>query len=189
MLNITVEEISAGIKMARIGNSASFLFKGAVLENPTWQDFIDHIDEEIHTPMENPIQSPRPFDERLINGVMLKSLFYMDARVRSMEKFSAYNNLLKLFTDSTKKEVYPASVFVNFVANEYNVPRHCDKRETIFWQCIGKTFWHVYPPESEFPVSYNLEPGDILYIPKGIDHEVIVKEPRAAIAFGYENEI
>jgi hypothetical protein len=189
MLNISADEIKLGISIAQTGNNASFVFKNVVNENPSWQDFIDHINKEIHTPMDNPINTHKPFNERLINGVMLKSLFYMDARVRDMEKFSKYSEVFETLKQAIGKDVYPVSVFVNFVANEYNVPKHCDKRETLFWQCIGKTIWRVYPPSSEFPVSYTLEPGDIIYVPKGIDHEVIIEEPRASIAFGYENEV
>ena len=191
MLNISADEIKLGISIAQTGNNASFVFKNVVNENPSWQDFIDHVNKEIHTPMDKlyPVQPDKPFEERIINGVTLKSLFYIDARTRDMNIFLNYNDLLKLFSSATGKNIYPASVFINFISNEYNVPKHHDKRETLFWQCIGKTVWRVYPPSSEFPVSYTLEPGDIIYIPKGVEHEVIIEEPRASIAFGYENEV
>ena len=189
MLNISADEIKLGIHIAKTGNNASFVFKNVVQDNPGWQHFIDHINKEIHTPMDIPRNTHKPFNERIINGVTLKSLFYIDARVRNMEKFPKYLEVFQTLKNSIEKDVYPVSVFVNFIANEYNIPKHSDKRETLFWQCIGKTFWHVYPPSSEFPVSYTLEPGDILYVPKGVEHEVIIEEPRASIAFGYENEI
>lgn len=188
MINVTAEEIKSGIGSTCKNNVWFFVFKNAVEDNPTWETFIDHINEEIHTPMDSPLHVDKPFDERAINGVVLKSLFYMDSRLRNLDRFPVAKEIIRLLSEALDEGVYPASVFVNFVGREFNVPRHFDERETIFWQCQGTTFWHVYPPESEFPMSVELSPGDMIYVPKGIRHEVIVDKPRAAIAFGYKNE-
>lgn len=188
MLNFSAYKLGMGIQQAKESNNASIVFKNAMPDVPDWKVFLDHLNEEIHTPMDSPLNPDRPFNERVINGVMMKSLFYMDVRTRNMEKFSGVKEIIEIFSEATGESVYPVSVFINFVANEYSVPKHHDKRETIFWQCQGRSVWHVYPPESDFPVSYTLEPGDIIYVPKWIDHQVAVEEPRAAIAFGYKNE-
>lgn len=188
MLNLNPHKIKMGMEAAHNSNASCFVYQNLISDNPTWQNFIDHLSSEIHTPLDNPLVSDTPFKERVINGVMMKSMFYMDVRVRNLSQFSEASDLMSAFSEATGDDIYPVSVFINFVGNEYDVPAHSDNRETIFWQCIGRTVWHVYPDGSEFPMTYELNPGDVIYIPKGIRHAVDIFEPRASIAFGYKNE-
>jgi hypothetical protein len=87
--------------------------------------------------------------------------------------------------------------FVNFAVEGFNVPLHGDDRDTLFWQCIGKTRWTLYSPlladiedrehgveeESHHLLTVELEPGDLIYIGHRVRHAVEIIEPRAGIAF------
>ena len=54
---------------------------------------------------------------------------------------------------------------------------HYDKQDTYFWQCIGKTSWEI-----EGHGIYELGSGDLLVIPRMINHKVTPLTPRLGIS-------
>ena len=59
--------------------------------------------------------------------------------------------------------------------------RHTDTMDVWFWQARGETTW-------EFDnSSIKLSPGDLLYVPRGVAHEVFtITDIRAGISMSYE---
>ena len=52
--------------------------------------------------------------------------------------------------------------------------------DVYFWQIQGSTKW-------EFDsLSYILNPGDLIYVPRGVYHSVFPLTPRVGISFGAE---
>lgn len=84
---------------------------------------------------------------------------------------------------------------VNFVGNEAIMPVHKDYHSTIFIQCVGSVSYKIYEGidgETEVNLienirsdtkfeSITLNPGDVMFIPKGKVHQVIATEPRASL--------
>ena len=61
--------------------------------------------------------------------------------------------------------------------------RHSDPVDGVFVQCLGTTKWTAfYEEETE---SFIVKPGDIMYIPKGVEHSVETLEPRIGVSFGF----
>ena len=56
---------------------------------------------------------------------------------------------------------------------------HSDDCEVVFWQCLGQTQWTVDDS------VYTLSPGDCIYVPRGITHDVKSLSPRMGISFGF----
>tara|TARA_B110000305_G_C19244443_1_gene541588 strand:- start:393 stop:887 length:495 start_codon:yes stop_codon:yes gene_type:complete len=60
-----------------------------------------------------------------------------------------------------------------------NLGPHSDDCEVLFWQCIGQTQWSVNDS------IYVLNPGDCIYVPQGMQHDVKSLSPRMGISFGF----
>lgn len=84
--------------------------------------------------------------------------------------------LLKLFPNT--KDV---SLYFSFLPGIESHGIHCDVTDVHIWQQQGITQWTVYDKQK---YTYNLMPGDILYIPKGMYHDTIPITARAGLSFG-----
>lgn len=61
--------------------------------------------------------------------------------------------------------------------------RHSDPVDGFYVQCNGNTIWRVfYEDETK---EYFVEPGDMLYIPSGIDHSVESLNVRSAVSVSF----
>jgi mannose-6-phosphate isomerase-like protein (cupin superfamily) len=56
------------------------------------------------------------------------------------------------------------------------VPDHHDRCDIFYWQILGTSFWKVNKD-----ITYTLNPGDLLYLPKESSHEVWCDGPRAGL--------
>ena len=74
-------------------------------------------------------------------------------------------------------------LYVSFSEISKTFGKHKDYQHVFFWQCIGITKWTVYEDKEYI---YNLMPGEVLYIPRGIYHNTQPITPRAGISFGIE---
>mgnify|MGYP003342863089 CR=1 FL=1 len=94
------------------------------------------------------------------------------------------------------KETIFSRALINLAGHEQKYYIHKDLKDNISFQQLGKMEWRIYgnvEGADEQPLnlnndlshlpykSYILEPGDVLFIPKGVAHEVVVNEPRFSI--------
>jgi hypothetical protein len=56
------------------------------------------------------------------------------------------------------------------------VSDHHDPHDIFYWQILGTSFWKV-----DNDITYTLNPGDLLYLPKESSHEVWCDGPRAGL--------
>jgi len=69
-----------------------------------------------------------------------------------------------------------AHIYLNLCAEKINFGRHNDDRDVWFWQCQGQSRWVLDDRE------FILEPGDLIYVKKGIYHNVSALTPRAGVS-------
>jgi mannose-6-phosphate isomerase-like protein (cupin superfamily) len=69
-----------------------------------------------------------------------------------------------------------AHIYVSTAKGNHGFGKHNDTEDVYFWQCQGSTKWITDLGE------YTLEPGDVIYVPAGVNHEVISLTPRAGIS-------
>jgi ribosomal protein L16 Arg81 hydroxylase len=89
------------------------------------------------------------------------------------------DELQKIFPNNS----ITAHLYVSFLEISKTFGRHNDNSHVFFWQCIGITQWKVWD-DKEY--TYNLMPGEVLYVPAGMDHDTKPITPRAGISFGIE---
>lgn len=73
---------------------------------------------------------------------------------------------------------------VSFTNKELSTGKHSDPIDVIYCQFIGSVDWNIFN-EQGFE-TFTLNPGDIIYVPKSVEHEVKSISPRAAISFMFE---
>lgn len=97
----------------------------------------------------------------------------------------------KTFNEALGGQISPVSAFINFVGKETPGGAHTDNRETIYWQCIGKSTWQIYDSyESKDPsFQIDLNPGDVIFVGESVVHRVVTEEPRAALGFQFRQNM
>jgi hypothetical protein len=75
---------------------------------------------------------------------------------------------------------------VSFTDKEPTTGRHNDPVHVVYCQFIGSVEWIIFKNESKEEERFVLNPGDVIYIPKEVEHEVRSLSPRAAISFMFE---
>lgn len=191
-----VDLLKAGIAEARKTSKALVLRK-VFTEVPTWEEFISHLNHEYHNNTIPP-QVPNPGQaETHINGVCIRDNFYLNIRRPGADSndLSSAVNLGHLLREAFGvKDGGPLVSFVNFVGNDSPLNIHYDKRDMVYWQCIGTVEWRLYGRHGDIEEadpdvyeSYILYPGDLLILPDKIFHAVKADFPRAAVSFGFND--
>ena len=159
--------------------SQILVLKDFCTEVPSWQEFIDYIDESSKVTDSRMPDEPSEYDLSLgavIKGnIMIKQSFYFylasHRHVGKTEEIS--NSLVK----DLEAPGGLSSLYINFSSNINNIPSHKDALDNFYWQCIGSTEWLCEDR------VYVVNPGDLVYIPANTHHAVNFSMPRAAIGF------
>jgi hypothetical protein len=194
MTSYSKEDIKKAIAEAN-AKEIAVSFKGMAPITPGWDKFIHLIHSEIHGAPNTTIPNS-PLEERMINGVIIRNLFYLTVRISKLEMLSESSALIEVFSDIFNTEILPVSAFINIIGGEKPGEAHKDNRETIFWQCHGVSEWTLYetPESPKYETSelkiykkIRLDPGDVLYLRNQGIHSVQNFGPRASIAFMPDN--
>lgn len=190
MTNYSIEHISSAVESAR-ATEIAVVFKGLLPVVPSWDAFLKLTDKEIHGEPSHG-GSSSPFEQRVINGVKIRNLFYLMVRISDRRYFPEADELYKIFSSVLGTELDPVSAFINIIGGEKPGEAHRDDRETVFWQCHGEAKWSFYdaPEEGKYDTdklqvikTIVLEPGDVLFMRNRAMHSVQNFGPRASIAF------
>lgn len=73
-----------------------------------------------------------------------------------------------------------AHIYTSLTTENFGLGKHKDTVEVFFWQVHGKTLW-IFDD-----MQIDLKPGDVLYVPKLVYHQVMSMSPRVGISFGFE---
>ena len=74
-----------------------------------------------------------------------------------------------------------AHLYFNLTTKAPTFGKHKDTMNVYFWQCQGVTKWII---ENDLEVILN--PGDLIYIPKGVYHQVVPLSPRLGVSMSHE---
>ena len=98
------------------------------------------------------------------------------------EKINKLTELHETVKPSTKCVGYFGAV--SLTTKEPTTGKHNDPIDVIYAQFVGSVTWTIY--DDIEPESFTLNPGDIIYVPKDVMHEVTSLSPRAALSFMFE---
>ena len=119
-----------------------------------WQELLDNFNESVEK---------QEFIKHQILG------FFVSHAAERMPK--AQSLMKKLGGDT-------AHLYMNICRHGGSFGEHVDTVDVYFWQCQGKVKWVVEGQD------YILTPGDMIYVPRGVYHNVVPLTPRAGISIG-----
>lgn len=82
-------------------------------------------------------------------------------------------------------QIYTALAFISFTSAASTYGRHHDTMDVWYWQMTGFTLWQVEGRRKNFEKV--LQPGELIYIPRGMWHNTKPITPRAGLSFGSED--
>lgn len=184
-----------------------FHFKNLLDLNLNWDEYIRILNNRFNSSEKDGFVQVQRSDDRIVknlNGNFTGIVVYnkMDPMIsRATENVSdirSVQNIEKFLKDLSIPD-YITKCLSNLVGPENNYYIHKDDNDVFSFQALGKVEYRIYGtkfPLTEIPVnvtdlpydSYILEPGDVVFIPKGVFHQVVVLEPRVTFIsdFFYE---
>lgn len=158
-------------------------------EIPTWEDFINHVDETANRPNPNS-RVNNPLKQRSINSTIQTGLFYLMSEINDKDEakfFSALKPVEDLLQQAfPDRRVQMSSAFFNLISGDADAPKHRDNTtDNFFVNCRGEVLWKLFRnredliPETEI----RLGPGDAIFLTRDVYHEVSAPKPRASIIF------
>jgi mannose-6-phosphate isomerase-like protein (cupin superfamily) len=80
---------------------------------------------------------------------------------------------------------FTALAYISLSAESATYGRHHDVMDVWCWQMTGHTLWKVEGRKRNFEKV--LEPGELIYVPRGMWHDTKPMTPRAGLSFGCED--
>jgi len=162
--------------------SEIFVIKDFCKDTPSWQEFIDYIDENSRvTDSKMPTELGEydlSLDAVVKGNTMIKQSFYF--YLTSHGHMGKTEEISGALVKNLQAPGGLSSFYINLSSNINNIPSHKDALDNFYWQCIGSTEWMCGDK------SYTVNPGDMVYIPANSYHAVNFSMPRAAIGFACE---
>ena len=199
MINYNLEEFKKTIK------EADNKFEPAYFNNfidkdhiPSWQDFLNCIYEEWQEPTDNDLATIVSGNNEKLTGTVIvgKNLYInalngIDNGAYVKERFKKYFPEIFKMTETLEQE---CGISINLAGPKvcvgpYQNLSHKDSWPAFSLQCQGQTYWTISDKSlmGEDPIKYQktfeMNPGDLLFFPEGIYHQIEVSAPRASLQF------
>lgn len=151
-------------------NYQPYLFKNTGYKSFEWQKVFDVLDTSL---------------EKDPDSVKLMRVFgYITHKY--WEQVEEINDVMKDVKAAYPGFLHTANIYTALTSKTIGFGKHVDHMEIFFWQVIGKTKWSVFVTHDN-PKVFVLEPGDILYVPSSMPHEVVSLTPRVGVSISVEN--
>lgn len=147
---------------------------------PTWDDFLSHINESVR---EVEYTGGNMGAKERVGKVNFWSRLTMTVDSPELRFYSGLDEYIKTLSDMHYYSFAGCFSAISFTNVEPSTGRHNDPVDVFYLQCIGKVTWVVGEND---PKEYVLGPGDVIYVPSGVMHEVKSLTPRAALSFMFK---
>jgi len=176
-------------------NNTGFLVKSFFNSSVKWQNVLDLIheessiaNEELKAEAEKATAKGFVNEKTSGNVLIVDDLYFSVALDHSGSFFpSEIKDILNGISSSKwdRKFAHGNSHLKVSIGSRF-VPSHKDVWGAIVFQLTGKSTWYLEHPESNYNESFIVEPGDILYFPKGMFHSIKSNSARSSIIIPME---
>lgn len=161
-----------------IDNHCGVQFKSLFNDTPSWESFIKHLDKSVIQP------SPHYSDQYI--HIMGQVFFwnYLSIQVdRAHLYFKEYKDIMDNIKNMhPENKVDAAFSIISFTRHEPSaIGNHFDDIDIFSWQCQGESIWYI-GDEGIDRKEFIMSPGDMIFCPAWVTHEVHSLSPRAAIS-------
>lgn len=175
-------DISSDLIRKSYTENKAVVFNSVFPNDYTWETFINHIDASIIVPPASPKQGCR----EVIGSVNFWQSLTMTIENMSDLSFPELNDKAMFIQSMHGGHNSGQFAAISFTTHEPTTGKHSDPVDVFYWQCVGDVKWTLsYENKEE---SFVLNPGDVIYVPTGIIHEVKSLTPRASISFMFLRE-
>lgn len=196
-MKYTAEEFRKEVQLAITAGRAT-VFRDFFEDNQDWEELHHLIDEGYHDKVWDQRPSGNPALEPAIGRLLIRGRFYITIRLNSdgapFEGIKGGYDFLK----EVAPNLEASHSVVNFVGREQGIETvfHSDPVHTFYWQLKGTSRWLAAPGKvcvhcaegHDIMDQMDVNPGDLLFLPRGMFHTVHVLEPRAAVIFRFEQD-
>lgn len=157
-----------------------------------WDEFINYIDfcYQQSDPEQMTIHKEEFMKGGRVRRGFLQIWGYMTifAENPKKEHFLTLGNIYEKIELEMERKKESSFAIVNMSSKENITNRHSDLTHNLYFQCIGSVIWKIYEDETSSNFEeYTLQPGDAIFVPIGVSHEVVSLSPRAAITVAFSD--
>lgn len=157
-----------------------------------WDNFISFIDYCNKQGVESTPEERKAFAESgrvRIGNLQIWGYFttFAENPVEQEQFFPTLKSIAEKASKDYNGARWRSSFALTNISNAENVTnRHNDRTHNLYIQCIGSVTWKIYKALDSAEYSeYTLKPGDAIWVPAGVSHEVVALEPRAAVTIAF----
>lgn len=199
MINYNLQEFRKTILKAN-NSFEPVYFKNFIDKNnlPSWSDFLNCIYQEWQEPTNQDLANTVAKNNEELHGtVIITKDLYLNALNSNDSNFSINEKFQKYFPEIFKIAMQieeESGIHFNLAGPKICVGPHQSLSHKDTWagfslQCEGKTTW-VLSDKSlmgkekiEYMETFDMSPGDLLFFPEGMYHQIEVSAPRASLQF------
>jgi hypothetical protein len=187
-------------KLEELSNNKTYeVFRGLFKDVPDWSDFIENFNYNYNKGNTKQNKNPRFISDSILLYNKFDPVIFNCIENENTALFSkslyAIQKIKELMGKDWAKDLISIKSIINFLGNEQGYWAHSDPHDVISWHCVGKVIYRMYESKDEDvhekPIDitgrkfkeYILNPGDVVFIPSGVVHQVVVTEPRATLFF------
>lgn len=106
---------------------------------------------------------------------------------QKLDEFYKIFDLENFKVEKQKKNLFSfCAIYFSFFPHATSHGNHCDDTDLFHWQQIGQTQWKIVEDDKEY--IHLLNPGDCIFIPEGVYHDVHPLTPRIGLSFGFSTK-
>ncbi len=143
---------------------------------PGWEEILQEFDREYKIHLSTDYKDIFKFQERL--GFVLHECHAIPV-VRDFLKSISQVHTIR------KNQNFTALAYISLSSESGTYGRHNDVMDVWCWQMTGYTLWKVEGRQRNFEKV--LEPGELIYVPRGMWHDTKPMTPRAGLSYGSED--
>jgi hypothetical protein len=101
-----------------------------------------------------------------------------------LDKFYEIFDLENFKQQKQEKNLHSfCAIYFSFFPYAESHGNHCDDTDLFHWQQVGQTQWKITEDGKKY--VYTLNPGDCIFIPEGVHHDVHPLTSRIGLSFGF----
>lgn len=161
-----------------------YVFNSMFKEYPSWEDFLNHLNYAFK---DNNFGSGNVAAKEVINGVNFWQKLTMTVDNPTSDHYLHLDEYISVLKSIHPMEFQGCFSIISLTDSEPTTGQHNDPVDVFYLQGVGKVIWKI---RTEDKIDkYILNPGDVIFVPATVIHEIVSLSPRAALSFKFkENE-